>query len=1021
MNDNVAPCLIIASPNAQDRRLNRPQSCQSERPSSPQARCSRTAQSNRSTTDIGGEGHATSELLRKPTVDDMIDTIIQSGNTAAGIDGIPFEAYKVLAAQAGPVLFRVLECFMEGGLPDADFNDGLLFLLPKKDTLLARDTRPISVGNTDTRLVAKCLLKGIIEYVVDPSVLHPAQKGSIPGRVGLDHVTAASNLFYQAVESGHDAPNLFGLFIDTRKAFDSLHHDFIFAVLRHKGFPTWTIQAVRALLHEVKVTPFFGVLTDTWLRIERGVKQGCPLSPILFALCMDPLIRRLYSGSTGANQELMAYVDDLQAYTGSLEVLSATMRAIDQFSAVSGLGINRDKTVVIQAKSQELLQAWVDSRHCPWGGPNVPAAARLKVQDRYKALGFVIGRDVTTVDVFAGAIDKMRERVTAYKPVLRRLRPTLRYHVYNFFVAPLITYVAQAYSIPVRQARYDYEAVRDLAALTAIPFAGRAFRREQAFVLGGKFGVPNPLRDPWATSVSTLAARADLDQFHGMSHEQLLDLGHYQSMQYDIMVQANGRDAAAWWVYNRTPFGPNPPVVTFDSAAFTELTLKKRRALLYAELVQASAWEAMIDDKVKDWLGKRGVPNDDAALTNLNAHFANFGNLQANIKLHQFYMPLNAVSTDERVRHFKGRAKHDSTCHLCGTSDDHIDHIYGQCAVAVRARSRFGRLIQYDLSPDGLNLQSELEVAHLSFPATYIPQSVAVAICNWAAYMRGRTHPWPQFEGASSDQGETRRWLNARGIADLAVRVWQRHRLETWRPPLQPPIVRGAGNQTHRARNDFGASGRRTQLQKRLASEEAARLVAEAKSAGHIIAFTDGSVLDNPDPAYGGAAAIVIFPPAQRTTGLTVEAEVPLGTGVGNNFAETWATGIMLQIVLEACKHRSYLGVPVMHCTDSRNTAALVTCRAAPRAHMCLAHTVRRMAHLLNADNPLDCNWIAGHADIPLNVQVDEAAKRAASRSRDHPQVSVDTQRLLEQGLFALPRHISRTRYLGRLPRQGVG
>ena len=129
----------------------------------------------------------------------------------------------------------------------------------------------------------------------------------------------------------------------------------------------------------------------------------------------------------------------------------------------------------------------------------------------------------------------------------------------------------------------------------------------------------------------------------------------------------------------------------------------------------------------------------------------------------------------------------------------------------------------------------------------------------------------------------------------------------------------------------------------------------------------------------------------------------------------------MLQIVLEARKRWPYMGVPVMQCTDSRNTAALVTCRAAPRAHKCLAHTVRRMAQQLNADNPLDCNWVAGHADIPLNVQVDEAAKRAASRSRDHPEASVDTRLLLEQGLFALPRHISRTRHLGRLPRQGVG
>ena len=56
------------------------------------------------------------------------------------------------------------------------------------------------------------------------------------------------------------------------------------------GLPPWVVNVVTGLMHEVKVTPVLGAAHATRIDIRRGVKQGCPLSPLLFAICYDSLL-----------------------------------------------------------------------------------------------------------------------------------------------------------------------------------------------------------------------------------------------------------------------------------------------------------------------------------------------------------------------------------------------------------------------------------------------------------------------------------------------------------------------------------------------------------------------------------------------------------------------------------------------------------------------------------------------------------------------------------------------------------
>ena len=156
----------------------------------------------------------------------------RSKNTSPGPDGVPFSAWRAAPDLAAPLLFGALSLLLEGKAPLKGFNHAILFLLPKKATGLVADTRPISVTNTDNRLLAS-----VVSHTLMPATLElvdPAQQGFLWGRNGAKHTYDINSFFYQGVVERLDR---FVFFLDTAKAFDSIDHEWIFKVLSPAGFP----------------------------------------------------------------------------------------------------------------------------------------------------------------------------------------------------------------------------------------------------------------------------------------------------------------------------------------------------------------------------------------------------------------------------------------------------------------------------------------------------------------------------------------------------------------------------------------------------------------------------------------------------------------------------------------------------------------------------------------------------------------------------------------------------------------
>ncbi len=192
-----------------------------------------------------------------------------------------------------------------------------------------------------------------------------------------------------------------------------------------------------------------------WIKITRGVKQGCPASPLFFAIVMDPLITRL---SAVPGISIYAYVDDIALGTYNYKAFRKCMNIIDEFTKFSGLGINRHKTRIVAARNPSEVELWLQSRECPWANIGVQSVAS------YVYLGILIGRKITVYDVWTKVFMKVQDRLVKYQATLRALSPSQRIHVYNIFVHPLFSYLAPIYSLPSgdgpKRSKYCFDKIK---------------------------------------------------------------------------------------------------------------------------------------------------------------------------------------------------------------------------------------------------------------------------------------------------------------------------------------------------------------------------------------------------------------------------------------------------------------------------------------------------------------------------------------------------------------------------------
>jgi hypothetical protein len=192
--------------------------------------------------------------------------------------------------------------------------------------------------------------------------LRQEQVGFRKGRGCIDHIFVLRNILEQCHEWQR---KLFVNFVDFEKAFDSLHRDSLWEILRNYGIPSQIVQLIKQFYTNFSCT--INYEADTNFLVKSGVKQGCVMSPVLFIIAI--VMRTILTeGNTGLRWTLYTtledtdYADDLALLSHTEDHMQEKARKLEENARMVGLKINAKKTNLMYLNTERLPVIFVEGK-----------------------------------------------------------------------------------------------------------------------------------------------------------------------------------------------------------------------------------------------------------------------------------------------------------------------------------------------------------------------------------------------------------------------------------------------------------------------------------------------------------------------------------------------------------------------------------------------------------------------------------------------------------------------------------
>ena len=325
----------------------------------------------------------------------------------------------------------------------------MIFLpkLPEGQVGEASEVRPINVTNRENRIHANAV-RFRSEEVMNSRVTS-MQKGFLPGRSMLQNIIEVDFAMQQVSLEQEDGV---AIFYDFAAAFPSVAHGFLLEVLAAIGLPPQILAFISNLYVRNVCSLIVGGHRVAGFEMQCGIRQGCPLSPLVFAVAVDVLLRRVKRLHPSVTQR--AYADDLtMVIPDGWPVVPQMQSLMREFALCSGLELNLRKTVLVP------LSCGDPEQHRPHLASAVPAWATVQLKHQAKYLGFVLGPTRGHLS-FDQAFAKFRNRIDLWGST--DIGTNLSLLAYRVYIFPVLQFLVQLDDPPPAWEEHEQFALRKL-------------------------------------------------------------------------------------------------------------------------------------------------------------------------------------------------------------------------------------------------------------------------------------------------------------------------------------------------------------------------------------------------------------------------------------------------------------------------------------------------------------------------------------------------------------------------------